>query len=109
MDFFAIKSGKLRRYFSLKTVVEPFNIATGFFQSRAVLKKLRPEFVFSKGGYVSLPAAFAAKTLGIPVYLQESDAIPGLSNRWVGKFSKTVFLGFENAAKYFPDKECVVS
>ncbi|MDQ1343999.1 MAG: UDP-N-acetylglucosamine--N-acetylmuramyl-(pentapeptide) pyrophosphoryl-undecaprenol [Patescibacteria group bacterium] len=109
IDFFPIRSGKLRRYFSLKTLIEPINVCTGFFQSVAILRKLKPAFVFSKGGYVSLPAAIAAKTLGIPVYLQESDAIPGLSNRSVGKFSKTVFLGFAEAAKYFPGKECVVS
>ncbi len=64
--------------------------------------------MFSKGGYVSLPVAVAAKVLGIPVYLHESDAIPGLANRWVGRFSKTVFLGFAEAAKYFPKAETAV-
>lgn len=56
-----------------------------------------------------MPAAFAAKLLGIPVFLQESDAVPGLSNRWVGKFSDAVFLGFAEAAEYFPGRECVVT
>lgn len=109
IEFLSVRSGKLRRYFSLKTLVEPANVCVGFFQSLSALKRLRPAFVFSKGGYVSLPAAVAAKTLGIPVYLQESDAVPGLSNRWVGKFSDVVFLGFAEAARYFPGKECVVS
>lgn len=56
-----------------------------------------------------MPAAIAAKCLDIPVFLQESDSIPGMSNRAVAKFSKTVFLGFPEAVEYFPDKECVVS
>jgi UDP-N-acetylglucosamine--N-acetylmuramyl-(pentapeptide) pyrophosphoryl-undecaprenol N-acetylglucosamine transferase len=108
IPFRAIKSGKLRRYLSFKTLVEPLYIAVGFFQSLALLREIRPEFVFSKGGYVSLPAAMAAKILKIPTYLHESDAIPGLANRLVGRFSKTVFLGFSQAVKYFPKGRTVV-
>lgn len=109
IPFFAIKSGKFRRYFSWRTFVEPINIIKGFFQSYSVLRNLRPALVFSKGGYVSLPAAMAAKILDIPVFLQESDSIPGLSNRAVSRFSETVFLGFPEAVEYFPNVRCVVS
>lgn len=101
VGFHAIRSGKLRRYFSWRTFVEPFNILIGTVQSFFILRKLRPSFVFCKGGYVSLPAAVAAKFLSIPTYLHESDAIPGLANRWVGKFSDAVFLGFSEAEPYF--------
>ena len=81
----------------------PILIGFGFFQSLFEFIRHRPVFVFSKGGYVSLPAAIAAWILRIPVYLHESDSVPGLANRWVGKFSKKVFLGFGEAAKFFPE------
>lgn len=101
ITFCPIRSGKFRRYFSIQTLIEPINVLFGFFQAFRILRNIRPVLVFSKGGYVSVPGALAAKMLGIPVYLHESDAIPGLANRWVGRFSRTVFLGFSEAASYF--------
>ena len=80
----------------------PFLLKLGGIQSFWYFLWHRPTLVFSKGGYVSLPAAIAAWMLRIPVYLHESDAIPGLANRIVGKFSKKIFLGFEEASTYFP-------
>ncbi|MDD2487065.1 MAG: UDP-N-acetylglucosamine--N-acetylmuramyl-(pentapeptide) pyrophosphoryl-undecaprenol N-acetylglucosamine transferase [Candidatus Gracilibacteria bacterium] len=108
IEFHSIKSGKLRRYFSFKTFVEPFNIMIGIFQSIKILKSLKPDMIFSKGGYVSLPMAIAGKMTGIKVYMHESDSVPGLSNRIVGKFATKIFLGFDSAKKYFNSDKCQV-
>lgn len=106
IDFYPIKSGKLRRYFSLKTLVEPINILIWIFQSLALIKKLKPDLIFSKWWYVSLPMAIAGKISWVKVFLHESDTIPGLANRLVGKFASRIFLGFESASRYFNPKKC---
>ncbi len=108
IDFHIIKSWKLRRYFSFKTFVEPFNIIIWILQSLKILKKLNPDLIFSKWWYVSLPMAIAWKLVWIPVYMHESDSVPWLSNRIVGKFALKIFLWFESAKKYFKKWKCKV-
>ncbi|MDD5146785.1 MAG: glycosyltransferase, partial [Candidatus Pacebacteria bacterium] len=74
-------AGKLRRYFDWRNFIDFFKIPAGFFQSLWHLFWLAPDLVFSKGGHGSFPVVLAAKVLGIPVFLHESDAIPGLASR----------------------------
>ena len=99
--FFGIKAWKLRRYFSLKTLLEPFNIIAWCFQAYSILKSNRPDVIFSKWWFVSFPVAVAASALKIRLYLHESDTVPWLANRMVWKFATKVFLGFEDAKMYF--------
>lgn len=106
--FYAIKSGKLRRYFSFRTFVEPFNILIWIIQSIILLYKLKPSLIFSKWWYVSLPMAIAGKFFWIKLFLHESDSIPGLANRLVARFASKIFLGFESAKVYFKNKEVEV-
>lgn len=94
IPYFAISSGKLRRYFSLSTVTDGFRIIAGFFSSRAVLKRERPDVLFSKGGYVSVPVVLAAASLGIRVVTHESDRSLGLANRINARFCDKVCLSF---------------
>ena len=101
IPFSSIRAGKLRRYLSLRTIIEPFRVMLGVRDALAILWRDRIDLVFSKGGYVSLPVAIAARKLGIPVILHESDAIPGLANRLVARFARTVLLGMPEAKKYF--------
>ncbi|MDC7222165.1 MAG: undecaprenyldiphospho-muramoylpentapeptide beta-N-acetylglucosaminyltransferase [Spirochaetales bacterium] len=112
MTYYGIPSGKLRRYFDLKNFTDLFRILAGFFRARRVLKKNRPDYLFSKGGFVSVPPVMAAKTLGIPVYTHESDVTPGLATRLNSRFVKRIFLPYEASLPYqaapFRDK-CVVS
>lgn len=90
-----ILSGKIRRYFSFLNIIDIlFNIPLGFVQSFFLLLFIRPKLVFSKGGSASLVACLAAKVLRIPVFLHESDSIPGLSNQKVSKFAKKIFISF---------------
>jgi UDP-N-acetylglucosamine--N-acetylmuramyl-(pentapeptide) pyrophosphoryl-undecaprenol N-acetylglucosamine transferase len=88
LPFTSILSGKLRRYFSIKTVLLPFQIMIGLIQSLWILNNASPKAVFSKGGYVSIPVALAAWILRIPVYMHESDSVAGLANRVVAHFAK---------------------
>ncbi|MBR5401317.1 MAG: UDP-N-acetylglucosamine--N-acetylmuramyl-(pentapeptide) pyrophosphoryl-undecaprenol N-acetylglucosamine transferase [Treponema sp.] len=93
--FYGIPSGKLRRYFSWQNFTDLFRIIGGYFASRRILKKLRPAFLFSKGGFVSVPPVLAAKHLGIPVFTHECDFTLGLANRLNFKSAKTMFVSYE--------------
>ena len=79
--FHGISSGKLRRYLDLKNLSDPFKVMAGVAQSLVLLRRLKPAAIFSKGGFVSVPVAFAARLAHVPLVLHESDLTPGLANR----------------------------
>jgi UDP-N-acetylglucosamine--N-acetylmuramyl-(pentapeptide) pyrophosphoryl-undecaprenol N-acetylglucosamine transferase len=70
-----------------------------------ILRREKPTAIFSKGGYVSLPVAIAGWTMRVPVYLHESDSIPGLANKVVGRFASGIFCSFVEADKFFESKK----
>jgi UDP-N-acetylglucosamine--N-acetylmuramyl-(pentapeptide) pyrophosphoryl-undecaprenol N-acetylglucosamine transferase len=98
---YTISAGKMRRYFSLRNLFDPFITMWGFLQCLTILLREMPDAVFSKGGYAAFPVALAASIYRIPVVVHESDAIPGLANRILGKFAKKIALGFDSARFYF--------
>ena len=81
VPYYGIASGKLRRYFEPKNFSDPFRVLKGYGEARKILKKLKPDVVFSKGGFVAVPVVLAAKHLHIPVIIHESDMTPGLANK----------------------------
>lgn len=99
--FYGIPSGKLRRYFSIKNFFDIFKIGFGFFAAFFILLKERPAFLFSKGGFVSVPPCLAARILGIKVYTHECDFTPGLATRINSRFAYEIFLSYDETKKYF--------
>lgn len=99
--FYGITAGKLRRYMTIKHLAEPVKVLMGLFQSYRILKKLKPDVVFSKGGFVSVPVAMAAWMQGIPVIAHESDMTPGLANRITFPFVKKLCVNFPEVIKFF--------
>ncbi len=104
-----ILAGKLRRYASLQNVTDIFKIPIGFFQSLWHLFWFMPNIVFSKGGYGSIPVVLAAWIYRIPVLIHESDAVPGLANKFCAKFSKRIAVSFPEAAKFFPENKTALT
>jgi UDP-N-acetylglucosamine--N-acetylmuramyl-(pentapeptide) pyrophosphoryl-undecaprenol N-acetylglucosamine transferase len=104
IPFFAIKSGKLRRYFSLKNISDIFNIIAGYFQAQKILKQEKPTVLFSKGGFVSVPPCAAARSLKIPIVTHESDYSPGLATRLNAFFADKICLSYEESKRFFPRK-----
>jgi UDP-N-acetylglucosamine--N-acetylmuramyl-(pentapeptide) pyrophosphoryl-undecaprenol N-acetylglucosamine transferase len=106
IEFYGIPAGRLRRYFSLKTIPDLFRVLGGFFTACSILKKLRPALLFSKGGFVSVPPCAAAASLGIPVYTHESDVSPGLATRINIRFVRStggrIFTAYAATASFFP-------
>ncbi|MEX2013362.1 MAG: UDP-N-acetylglucosamine--N-acetylmuramyl-(pentapeptide) pyrophosphoryl-undecaprenol N-acetylglucosamine transferase [Parcubacteria group bacterium] len=95
-------AGKLRRYFSILNFFDLFKTGWGILVSLYMVYKLYPDVVFGKGGYASFPVLVAARLLGIPVVIHESDTVPGRVNLWAAKFAKIVAVSYKEAAKYFP-------
>ena len=104
LDYFGISSGKLRRYFSFKNFTDPFRVLRGYFQAKRILKRYRPDIVFSKGGFVTVPVVFAASKYNIPVIIHESDMTPGLANRLAMKRATKVCHTFPETAKHLGSK-----
>ena len=104
-----ISSGKLRRYFDWKNFTDPFRVLKGFAQARAILKKERPDVVFSKGGFVSVPVVLAAGALGIPAVIHESDITPGLANKLAIPKAKKVCCNFPETMKYLPEGKSILT
>ncbi|RXY98886.1 undecaprenyldiphospho-muramoylpentapeptide beta-N-acetylglucosaminyltransferase [Fictibacillus sp. S7] len=102
IPYYGISSGKLRRYIDAENVKDLFRVLKGIAEARNLLKRLKPNLVFSKGGFVSVPVIIAASTLKIPIYIHESDLTPGLANKISQRFATKIFTSFEEAAKHFP-------
>src|SRR5699024_4812181 len=81
IPYYGISSDKLRRYFDIKNFSDPFKVLKGYTQARKLLKQLKPDVIFSKGGFVTVPVVIAAKGLKIPAVIHESDMTPGLANK----------------------------
>ena len=94
IPFKQIAVGKLRRYFDLQNLVDLFRIPLGILQSIHHLHTLRPQVVFAKGGFVSVPVAIAAYFLRIPLIIHESDATPGLATRIMTPLATKVCTSF---------------
>lgn len=108
IPYHAIDSGKLRRHWSFKHFTEPFHVLNGIVQAFFLLGRLKPNVVFSKGGFVSFPVVLAAWIRHIPVIVHESDMSPGLANRMAFPFAKKICVNFPSTLKYFKDKSRVM-
>lgn len=109
IPYTGIASGKLRRYFDLKNISDPFRVIKGFAQAIGLMHKIKPDIVFSKGGFVSVPVVLAAKTCGIPAIIHESDITPGLANKIAIKGAKKVCCNFPETLKYLPADKAVLT
>ncbi|WP_143316386.1 undecaprenyldiphospho-muramoylpentapeptide beta-N-acetylglucosaminyltransferase [Clostridium sp. HBUAS56017] len=100
IPYFGISSGKLRRYFDLKNISDPFKVIKGIFEAKKILTKEKPDVIFSKGGFVAVPVVIAASMKGIPVVAHESDITPGLANKLSSPFCNKLCVTFRESLKY---------
>jgi len=104
IPFVGVSTGKLRRYFSLKNLTDPFRVVAGFFQARRILRKSGVRVLFSKGGFVAVPVVWAARTLSIPVAIHESDVAPGLATRLTMNAAAQIFVPYPESVDRFPER-----
>jgi len=105
LPFHAITACKLVRKFTPKNLLIPFKLLKSVKQAKKILKKIKADVVFSKGGFVALPVAMAAKKLGIPVVSHESDISMGLANKTILRYCNVMCVSFEKTVK--TNKKCV--
>lgn len=109
IPYYGISSGKLRRYFDVKNFTDPFRVVKGYGQARSILKKLKPDIVFSKGGFVAVPVVLAAKNCKIPVIIHESDMTPGLANKLAIPSATKVCCNFPETLAQLPKEKAVLT
>lgn len=109
ISYYGISSGKLRRYFDPKNFTDPFKVLKGFSEAKRLMKRLKPDIVFSKGGFVSVPVVLAAKMCGIPAIIHESDMSPGLANKLCIPAATKVCCNFPEAAEHLPTSKAVLT
>ena len=105
LPYHSISSGKLRRYFSMKNFTDPFKVLAGIGQAYAIIRKVKPRIIFSKGGFVSVPVVMAAKLAKVPVVVHESDVTPGLANKLALPFASHIFTIFQDTLQYLPKEK----
>lgn len=109
IPYHGISSGKLRRYFDPKNFSDPFKVIKGYFQASKLIKKIKPDVVFSKGGFVSVPVVLAAKRRGVPAIIHESDITPGLANKICIPCATKVCANFPETLNHLPQEKAVLT
>ena len=109
VPYYGISSGKLRRYFDLKNLSDPFRVIKGYFEAKKLIKTLKPDVLFSKGGFVSVPVVIAASRRHIPVIIHESDMSPGLANRLCIPSADKVCANFPETVASLPKEKAVLT
>ena len=104
VTFHTVSVGKLRRYFDPKNFSDPFRVIRGIRQATGIIRRIKPDIVFSKGGFVSVPVVYGAKLNGVPIVTHESDMTPGLANKLCMPFAKVQCCTFPEAVKYATGK-----
>ena len=104
-----ISSGKLRRYFSLQNFTDPFRVMKGFLEAMKIVREFKPDVVFSKGGYVSVPVVRAAGAMKIPVVIHESDMPPGLANKLSYGAATKICCNFPETLPLLPKEKAVLT
>lgn len=109
IPYYGISSGKLRRYFDPKNFTDPLKVLKGYSEARKLMKKIKPDVVFSKGGFVTVPVVLAAKRFHIPTIIHESDMTPGLANKICIPSAKRVCANFPETVSYLPEGKAVLT
>ncbi|MDP5171298.1 MAG: undecaprenyldiphospho-muramoylpentapeptide beta-N-acetylglucosaminyltransferase [Bacteroidia bacterium] len=92
-----------------RNLLFPLKLIVSLIQSAAIVRRFRPDLVVGVGGFASGPLGRAASGKGIPLFLCEQNAYPGLVNRWLAKNATRILLGNEDAARYFPQDKTIVT
>lgn len=100
----------LQRNFNLHlNILLPFKIVFSLIHSLIILVRNKPKIIIGTGGYASGPIMYVASLLGIPVFIQEQNSYPGLTNRILSKYAKKIFVAYDGMDKYFDNSKIVVS
>ena len=109
IPYHGISSGKLRRYFSVQNFTDPFRVLKGLGEARKLIRELKPDVIFSKGGFVSVPVVLAGKRAKVPVIIHESDMTPGLANKIALPTATKVCCNFPETLEHLPKEKAILT
>lgn len=109
IPYHGISSGKLRRYFSVQNFTDPFRVLKGFREAKCLIKQLKPDVIFSKGGFVSVPVVLAGKRNKVPAIIHESDMTPGLANKIAIPSAVKVCCNFPETLETLPKEKAILT
>lgn len=109
IPYHGISTGKLRRYFSLQNFTDPFRVLKGMDEAKKLVKILKPDVIFSKGGFVSVPVVTAGKRCHVPTIIHESDMTPGLANKLSISSATKVCCNFPETLAHLPEEKAVLT
>lgn len=109
IPYHGISSGKLRRYFSLQNFTDPFRVLKGLGEAKKLVRELKPDVIFSKGGFVSVPVVLAGKRARVPVIIHESDMTPGLANKLAIPSATKVCCNFPETLENLPKEKALLT
>ncbi|BDF06486.1 undecaprenyldiphospho-muramoylpentapeptide beta-N-acetylglucosaminyltransferase [[Clostridium] hylemonae] len=109
IPYHGISSGKLRRYFSVQNFTDPFRVVKGLGEAKRLVKILKPDVIFSKGGFVSVPVVMAGKRRKVPTIIHESDMTPGLANKLSIPSATKVCCNFPETLEHLPAGKAVLT
>lgn len=109
IPYHGISSGKLRRYHSWQNFTDPFRVMKGFSEAKRLVKILKPDVIFSKGGFVSVPVVLAGKSRHVPTIIHESDLTPGLANKLSIPSASKVCCNFPETLEHLPAGKAVLT
>jgi len=109
IPYFAISSGKLRRYKSIKNITDLFRVTKGLADAVRIIRRIKPDIVFSKGGFVVVPVIAVARLLRVKSVIHESDMTPGLANKLAMPFATKVCVSFPETLAYVPKQKGILT
>ena len=109
LPYQGILSGKFRRYFSFKNIIDPILVILGFIQSLFIILKFRPWAIFSAGGFVAVPVCYAAWFLNVPIFIHQQDLTPGLANKIISPLAKKITVSFEKSLNDYPKEKTILT
>lgn len=107
ITYYPISTGKLRRYMSVENMKDPFRVIKGIGEAWNIIRKTKPNVIFSKGGFVSVPVVIAARFRRVPTIIHESDLSPGLANKIATPFAKKILTTFPETVDFIKKKNTV--
>ncbi|MCL2463002.1 MAG: undecaprenyldiphospho-muramoylpentapeptide beta-N-acetylglucosaminyltransferase [Defluviitaleaceae bacterium] len=109
LTYYGISAGKLRRYLDLRNISDIFRVLKGYGEAAKLIRELKPDVVFSKGGFVAAPVVAAAKMAKVKTVIHESDMTPGLANRLSIPFADMVCVNFPETVSHIRGGRAVLT
>ena len=109
IPFYDLKAARFQRKFTRRTLPSFLKVPSSLFLAMAFLRKHRPDAVLTFGGYLGLPISVAANLQKIPVFLHEQTLEAGLTNKFISRFAKKIFISFPSSSKFFPKNKTILT